>query len=488
MAKVKCWIAWVCVAAMLVSTLPLYVISFYNHPYYDDYGFSAQVHQTWKETGSLGLVLRSAIESAQSTRQHWQGTYTGTILSNLQPGLFGENLYWIANVFLLTAFILCFAFFFKTVFEILGMDRQERMMLVSLCLMLMIQFMPDVGEAFYWFNGGVGNTFIYSLLALAAALMVRWLHSEKQRMLPALMLLAVALGGGSYGGGLFALCLCVCLSIWLFVRRHPKRWWFVLVEGVFLACFLYSVLAPGNHARAGMIGYRASAAKAIVQSLYQGIALIGGYVRLPLAAVTLLTLPALYRAAEKSPWRFNHPWLVLAGMVCLFCTQLTPPLYSIASIGAGRIVNTYFMSFIAGWMLYIYYLCGYIARHLPALHLPSAKQMAALALSCLCLFGIGSLGFKRDTDVLYGAQNLSGPSALISIATGEAAQYHREMTERERLLNDESQPVVTLNALTATPSVFMDDLLKPGAVYDVRPSLCSYYGKEEIKLSWEAEP
>lgn len=89
--------------------------------------------------------------------------------------------------------------------------------------------------------------------------------------------------------------------------------------------------------------------------------------------------------------------------------------------------------------------------------------------------------------MLYGAQNMSGPSALLSMLSGEAQQYDREMKEREMLLNDEQQPVITLRPLTANPAVFMDDLLEIGAVYDVRPSLCAYYGKEAILLEGEVD-
>ncbi|MBS5574132.1 MAG: hypothetical protein KHX34_12215, partial [Clostridiales bacterium] len=86
---------------------------------------------------------------------------------------------------------------------------------------------------------------------------------------------------------------------------------------------------------------------------------------------------------------------------------------------------------------------------------------------------------------LYGVQNLSGPSAALSILSGEAARYDAEMTLREEALNDPAQPVVTLSPLTAVPDVFMDDLIVPGAEYDVRPSLAAYYGKEAILIAGE---
>ncbi len=481
--------AVLCVAALAVSTLPLYAIAFYNHPYYDDYGFSASVHHAWKETGSLAALAKAAWESAKNTRMTWQGTYTGTILSNFQPGVFSEDLYWIGTWILLTALVVCFAFFFETLFVRFRLEKWARVSLTALILTLMIQFMPDVGEAFYWFNGGVGNVFVYSLLALAAALMMRLLDSRGRAvgLTAALGVLAVLLGGGSYGGGLLGLCLCAVLLVWLFAAKHGKRWQVSALTLLFLCCFVYSMAAPGNAVRAGVINYENSAVKTILQSLYYGVAQVGGYITLPVIAVTLVMAPALYAAARRSAWRFSHPWLAAALGICLYCTQLAPPLYSIASIGAGRIVNTYYLSFLVLWFAYVYYLLGFAARALPAAPEMNARRFGALALAALCLLGAGCLAFKREGDVLYGAQNLSGPSAALSLLTGEAAQYDREMTQREQLLGDESQPVVTLAPLTVTPAVFMEDLIRTDAVYDVRPSLCLYYGKQAVRIEGEGD-
>ena len=57
---------WLSVAALVLGALPLYAISLYNHPYYDDYGFSAKAHQAWRDTGSVGAVLRAALIGADA--------------------------------------------------------------------------------------------------------------------------------------------------------------------------------------------------------------------------------------------------------------------------------------------------------------------------------------------------------------------------------------------------------------------------------------
>ena len=46
-------LTWLCVAALLLSLMPLYALSAYNHACYDDFGFSILTHDAWRETGSV---------------------------------------------------------------------------------------------------------------------------------------------------------------------------------------------------------------------------------------------------------------------------------------------------------------------------------------------------------------------------------------------------------------------------------------------------
>ncbi|MDD3212744.1 MAG: hypothetical protein PHY64_03680 [Eubacteriales bacterium] len=482
-------LAFLCVLMLAASTLPLYAIAFQNHPYYDDFGFSRSVHDVWAATHSIGQVLRTAWASAQTVRATWQGTYTGTLLSNLQPGVFSESLYWVTTFLLLTAFLLCFGFFFHTVFrKLFGAARAEAVCISSLLLFLMTQFLPAVNESFYWFNGGIGNTFIYSLLALAIALLIRLSTAKRGApwLIAALLPLVTLLGGGSYGGGLFGILLFMLASVFMFIKRNRYRYVYAGLTVWFLLCFMYSISAPGNDVRAAIISAHPSAVKSVLQALYYGVALMGNYATLPVLAVGLMLSPLLLRVAKESRFHFEHPvWVLLAG-VCLFCAQLTPPLYSGVFLGGGRIADTYYFSFITLFFLYETYLLGFLARRRARLGKPSlfsgAHVRHSLALAGICLFLLGCAGYKPNGETLYGPMNMAGGSAALSIVTGEAAQYDREMTAREALLNDASQPVVTLAPLTTVPDVFMDDLLSPDAVYDVTPVLCAYYHKDAILI------
>lgn len=476
-----------CAAVLCVSCLPLYAISLFNHPYYDDFGFSAATHSVWQSTGSLGATLAQAVESAKEVRQSWQGTYTGTLLSNLQPGMFSERLYFIGTFVLLTAFIACFVFLIYVLLSrVFTVDGRAAACLACLATALMAQLMPDAGEAFFWFNGGIGNVFIYSLLALSLALSY-YLISTAGRVRAALLAatmaaLMVLLGGGSYGGGLFGLCLYALITLYLFVKKHRRKWVFLALWALFLACFLYSAAAPGNVVRAWYIQSSLSPVSAIAWALYYGMAQIGSYIRLPIIALSLLFLPAIYAAARRSEHSFSHPWLVTLAIYLLYCTQLVPPLYAGVGIGAGRIVNTYFISFTVLWLVWLCYITGYAAKRLPAMPSLTKQSARGLALVCAALMLTGCLGFRRDSDKLPGVQNLTGVSAAISLVNGEAQSFHREMSAREALLNDASKPTITLSPVVAQPAVFMKDLITPDTTQSVLSSLRQYYGKDVILI------
>lgn len=482
-------LALLCALMLLAGVLPLYAISFYNHPYYDDYKFSTSVHKVWSETHSSSQVLAAAWQSAQTVRMDWQGTYTGTLLSNVQPGVFSEGLYWLTTFILLTAFLLCFGFLFKTIFRnMLGAGRAETICITSLALFLMTQFLPKANEAFFWFNGGIGNTFIYSLLALMLALMVRLATAKRGApwLAALLIVLTTLLGGGCYGGGLFGLLIFAAVCVYAFYRKNRYRFTYVGLTAWFMICFAYNIAAPGNAVRATIIGAHPSAVMAVLQSLYYGVALIGNYATLPVLAVAFALAPLLWKLAKASAFRFRHPVLVLLAGVCLFCAQLTPPMYGGVFFGGWRIIDTYYFSFIVMLLLYETYALGALARYRERLGKPEVlladQARRGLLIASACLFLLGCFGYKQSDDTLYGPMNMAGGSATLSIVNGEAKQYDLEMNVREALLNDSNQPTVTLSSLTAVPEVFMADLLLPGVEHDIGSMLCAYYGKTAILL------
>ena len=197
-------IACLCVCALVFSLLPLYALAMYNHPFYDDFGFSVRIHWVWTDTGSVAEAVREAWRNMLSTRQTWQGNYTATFLSGIQPGVFDEDLYFLTTCILLTSLIAgCAALIAAALRRLLNADWAAVALIASLLLFLIVQTTPAVDEAYFWFNGGIGYTFNYALLALAGSLAIRlWRCATKRRaalhvaVLAVLLVLLALLAGG----------------------------------------------------------------------------------------------------------------------------------------------------------------------------------------------------------------------------------------------------------------------------------------------------
>lgn len=531
--------AVLCVLLLIASILPLFILSSFNHPFYDDFGFSLLTRKAWQETGDVGAVLAAAWQNTQGIRHTWEGTYTTSFISTLQPGIFSEDLYWLTTVLLLSALMLSLWFFLRqSLARLLQMDGFTFTSCYCVLAFLMVQLVPDVAEAFFWFNGGVAYTLMWTLLLAVLGLWFCLLRCEKRTcsalITLSLALLMVLLGGAKYSLLLTGSLLFVGFTLWAFIVRRPARFNCLVLTLLFLSCFAFSALAPGNQVRAATLGNGLSAPMSIAQSLYFGLALIGHWATLPLLSslvgLTLLLLPTL----RRSGLRFSHPIWVTLLMAGLFCTQLTPTLYTGNFLGDGRVLNTYYYTYVLMAFFLLLYWAGWLLRikvssfkHLPiaawinriaasdsnsttkliqaaaidgtAFALendsssltnkvsPPAESPRRVDLLPVCitvlLLAVGCLGYLPDGAEIPGPQHMAGGSALRSLLKGEAQDFDRQMDERNKDLNDFAQPSVVLHPVQNIPSAFMGDAFDAPSLSYVLSLYQEYYRKETVSLS-----
>lgn len=375
-------VAWLCALLLLVSILPMYALALYNHAFYDDYGFSLLTHDAWQSTGSLFAVLEAAVRNTVGIRQTWEGTYSTSFISTLQPAIFGEGAYWVTTFVLLTVFLLAVWFFLsQTLRGVYGMDRASVAAAFGILGFVLVQFVPDAAEAFYWFNGGVAYTLLWSVLLLAVGVWLKLERAAGWARVTLLYLLALVLtalvGGGKYSTVLFATLLALCFTAWAFAHRRPKRWAYLSLTLVLLGCFAFSMSAPGNAVRAATLTGGMSAPKAVMEAVYFGLALLGNSFSLPLLAAMALLVPLCAPALRQSGFRFGHPVWVTLLSVALFCAQLAPTLYTGNYLGDGRALNTYHYAFVLMLSQLVLYWTGFFLRkreHLLAAQTPQSQS------------------------------------------------------------------------------------------------------------------
>ena len=465
--------AWLSILLLLVGLLPLYALALYNHAFYDDFGFSLLTRDAWQTTHSIFGVVEAAVRNTVGIRQTWEGTYTTSFLSTFQPALFGEGAYWVTTFLLLTVFMLSVWFFLKqSLGGVYGMDRTAVFTAFGVLGFVLVQFVPDAAEAFFWFNGGVAYTLLWSVLLFAAGV---WLKLERARggwrctlLTLLLAVLMVLLGGAKYSTVLFAALLALSATAWAFFKRRPKRWIDLLLTALLLAGFAFRVAAPGNAVRAKTLSGGMSAPKAVLEAVYFGLALLGHSFSLPLLSAMVLLVPLSIPALRRSGFAFGHPVWVTLLCVTLFCAQLAPTLYTGNYLGDGRVLNTYHYALVLMLAQVVLYWTGYFVRRterglspvvgydpfgletppLPTVAdsgalltegqtLPAAPEApspaastrleeglkaATLALVAGLLL-VGCIAYHPDGAASYGPQNMAGGSALravLDVAEGDA--------------------------------------------------------------------
>lgn len=488
-------LVWLCVAALLLSLLPLYALSFYNHACYDDFGFSILTHDAWRDSGNWLETIRAAVKNTVGIRQTWEGTYATSFISALQPAVSGEHLYWLTTLVLLGFFLLSLWFFLRQMLvRVLKADRTTYWMAFCSLAFVMIQFVPDLSEAFFWFNGGVAYTLMWSFMVLRLGVWVRMTQAQSRGGTLAfgivLTALTVIVGGAKYTTLLFAVLVDALIVAWAFWKKRGYRWFAVLVFLLLMACFLFSMTAPGNTVRAATLMGGVSAPMAILQSFYFGFALMGSWFSLPLLVVWALVAWQLSEALHACPFRFSHPLWITILSVCLFCAQLAPTIYTGNYLGDGRTVNTYFYTFVLMSCALVMYWMGWLMRQKDYrtnfAAIGTAKKdglrIGAFA-AAVVLLVIGCVSYRPNSDSEQGLHNMASISALRSLLNGEAQAYDEAMDRRDAALNDPDQPEIVLEAVQDIPEAFMGDALESDNLEYVLNLYTEYYEKQRVTVA-----
>lgn len=452
-------LAFLALAALAASLLPLLAISIYDHPCTDDYNYGAYAAQAVRE-GGIWSAFPAAWRKTVETYQNWQGTFSAVYLMCLHPAVFGEGFYFLTP-FLMLGSLLFSTFFFLQTFlgRVCGACRHAWVLAGCGAAFFSIQFAPSAFEGFFWYNGSLFYTFFYSLSLCLYALVLRVLRAER----PGIPLLALAgllsfvIGGGNYSTALLAFLLLALAAFWAFFRRKgPRvRAGVLLCLGLEGAAFLVSVVAPGNAVRQALLPNHPGPVEAVGKALLASARLALESTGLPMLLLLAALAPILYRCAGKLAFAFPCPALAPVAAVCLVGVEMTPPMYAMGHTGGQRMLDMYYYTYCLLALGVEFYLLGWLAHREKtgkgkwSVHAPEASFWAAALLGAALLCS-------------PGLRDMNGASALISLKNGEAKAYHQQMMERIALYQDPAVKRMEASPITAFPQV-----LHPSGVPDL---------------------
>ena len=501
---VTAWMAGI----FLLSLIPLYALGFFAHPSVDDYYYGTETAALWQEKGDFGALIGKAAELTRESYESWQGNFAAIFLMRLQPGIWGEEYYFLAPLILLTAFLAGMLFFYYSALRCLfKAGRGGSISLAMAISFTALQFTYCPSDAFYWYNGGVYYTFFFSLEMLLLGLLLRIVFTERRALrallLPILGLLAFVIGGGNYSTALslsLILVTALAFAIWRSKKEKAPDWRRILPPALALLflmlSFAISILAPGNGIRQAATGESSGAFKAIALSLaYGGYSLAEG-LKLPVILMWGLMLPFINLLSRRLKGSFPRPLLVFLYTFGLYASGGTAIFYAQGLRMPPRMSNIIYFSAYLLIFFNLFYLCGWLRRRFPghplerfsdyllsrrkALPRFLAAGAAVFLISCL---GLWQISEKEGGGARFEPRPLS-INAAGSLLSGEAARYDKEMHERALFLAAQPEGAeVAVKPLSAYPTALVHSEITENAADFKNDHLARFYHLKSVWLA-----
>ena len=474
----------------ILLLIPMLYIGIYDRASADDFSEGYTTYLTFMQTGSLMKTVGTAARHALHDYLNWMGYFSSTFIMALHPGVFAPALYGLTPLILIGSLTAGVLFLFETLFtKVFGTSRELSLCIALIVLIITTQNLPGANEAFYWFCGGSNYTLFYGLALIFLGLMLRLKYpagSAKKRAILCIItsLLGFFVGGGNY---MTALCLAMVLAASpVFERitgsrgktgRQKPDPVLIIPAAAFAAGFLMSCFAPGNSTRES-ISTGMGAVKAVLTSLYYffdmcvddwtGWAVIAGFI--------LLT-PFFIKAVQETDFSFKHPLLVFLFGYGLVSANVTPPLYAVGNIVAGRLQALFFMQYIPVMAVCWFYAVGYAVKRF-GIRTEGSSIPGIRAALVLCLF----ICFGSALCIKVDPYSFTSSAAAADIANGSAKRYAAALDERTHIMEAGAGQDLVFEPLPEEPYLlYFDDMMED--IEDWRNgAVARYYGLSSVSV------
>ena len=350
-------IFYIILICFILSVIPLYAIGMYAHPSVDDYYYGTETVQVWNETHSITSVVKCSFDEMINTYNIWQGNFSAIFLMRLQPGIFGEQYYFIAPLILLSAYMGFSIFFFYTALKKIFKADSYLAATVGICLTFVsMQLCATPSDSFYWYNGAIYYTFFYSLMLFLFALLIRMRTAKAAGTIILTAISSIAaflIGGSNYAAALF-MCIILALSagaaIYFVILRKNKvirpyhMAAYIIVALAAMVGLFISMAAPGNALRQQSVGGSTGIVKTFVYTFAFGGYSIAKVLNAPCLIFFICMIPVFYRIARRSGFTYRYPLLVAVFTFGLYCSMGTPVFYAQGLRMPYRMMNIIFFA------------------------------------------------------------------------------------------------------------------------------------------------
>ncbi len=487
--------------------IPLYAVGMYAHPSVDDYYYGAETAKVWKETGSFMEVMKASMNEMVRTYYDWQGNFSAIFLMRLQPGIFGEDCYFLTSVILISSYVVCSLFFFYTMLrKFMAAGRYTAGIISMGITFVSMQLTLVPSDAFYWFNGSIYYTFFYCMMLLLFGLMA-YIPKGKSyfALLPLCTFISFAIGGSNFGTALFTAIILVLISgicIYLYVKKKDMSIWTIIANAIItiacLAGLIISITAPGNTIRQLSVGGSTGLVKTFLFTFAYGGYSLADVLSSPCIVFFVMLIPVFYQLAKRTHYSFKYPLFVLIFTFGLYCSTGTPVFYAQGLRIPYRLMNIIYFSAYSFIGFNLLYFCGWVSRKygnskavialeelFGNIKKDGKKLMWAL---CICLFAflVTCIGLIEVNESESGGASFSNMplsmSATYALISGDAAEYDAQLNSRAEYLASTTEEHVALVPLSVYPEPIFHTEITTDAAHWKNAHLALFYDKHSVWL------
>jgi hypothetical protein len=452
---------------LIVTILPFFILSFYNHPSLDDFAF-------------IDVELQKGFWGAQ---QYWYLTWTGryfsTALLSLSPLIF--NAYW---GYKLNAAILLLLLLFATywlsgkVFN--NLDKNSKIGITSLFIFSYLFLLPKVSTGFYWQTTSYQYVTACTLTFFLLGSIISYYQSaNKKSYFIFSCVLAIAIIGCHEISMVYIDLFILVITLFTLLKRRELLFPLTLLS----LCIIFSlieVFAPGNTKRNVLMYHDSHILKySVRQSFLFGIDLIIQWVPfmffIGFLLFNLLSKRVDWRVIAKS--FFVIPlWFSFMACMCIPVIGLFIVYWSMGWIPT-RVLDLIYFYFIVGMMYFLICSIAHIKIRYPLFEIPvfikTGMMVAFIAITCF---------YKNG----YKANNIT--VAYSDLISGIASAYNKERVEENEYLKNFKGDSCTINSIKNFPqSLFIINLPQPAEPGDslgklINYSFYQYYHKKYIGI------
>lgn len=498
----------------VASLIPLFVIAKYNYPGADDYSIGETCRHAWVETHSVFAVIWQAAVMAWEDFFHWMGYFSSIFMMSIHPGVFGEEAYVVTTYIMVGMLSFGSIYLMRALFvKAMKMDPYVVHSITMFMLFVTVQRMVGANEALYWYCGAVNYTFMHgvSLFFYGAVLSMFFDQSVKKRTFDRIIacICGFVAGAGNY---MTALNICIILMTTFLVlgfllwrekqidngrivigekqeriaaaelTQVFKR--LLLPGGFFMTAFLLSCFAPGNSYRAeGATGM--NPIKAIFISFYYALDdCLGEWTGWVTIVLIIFVAVLFYHGAGKTKFRFPCPLLVVIYSYCVLSAMITPPLFAVSNIVAGRLQALIYIMYILLLTIDVCYVTGWVKCHVAKTAICEEERPDGKFGRNTC-YAIGTcvvfLFFGSVLCMIPEPEYYAFSSAITDLADGSAKAYGEARKARMAVLYDDSvQGEIVFEKLPAEPKLlYFSDITTDAESWENK-AMARYYHKESI--------